>query len=110
MKNTVQKLNKQLSETTKRTSLDQSQQGQAELTMRLIESIEKLIASNKNYSDRILSLTMLLFILALFQLITAIISIPESIKSKWLLAIIVIVSIFYFIDVATRKYGKPKNK
>ena len=79
---------------------------QAEMMRRLKNAIEKLDKNTKNYSGKLIDLTILLFSVALIQIFVSIMVIPET----WLVRISLILMVLYFIYFIIRRVLEKKSK
>ena len=85
-----------------------AQRAQAELTKRLMESIDNLNKSTSRYSDRLLGLTLLLFFIAFIQLIVSLRTISNSLW-VWIACIaIVYYGVYRVIRLLEKKSKKKK--
>jgi len=84
----------------------EAQHAQAELTKRLMDSINSLNQSTSRYSDRLLDLTILLFMVALFQLLVSVSIIP----TLWIIRIGIMDIILYSVYCVLRFLQKKKKK
>lgn len=82
-----------------------AQCAQAELTRRLMESIKQLERSNNRYSDRMLELTILLFIIGFVQIVISIRTVVST-PIQWVMAVV----IFAFFIYWTIRQVRIKNK
>lgn len=83
-----------------------SQEAQAELTKRLIDSINNLNKETSHYSQKLMDLTWILFIVGFLQLFITIKSITGT-MAEWLEVCILVVGVFLLL---VRDYFKDKNK
>jgi len=77
-----------------------------EMMRRLKNSIQDLDKNTRNYSGKLIDLTILLFFVALIQVLVSIIAIPET----WLNKILIFGMVFYAIYYAIRRITAEKNK
>ena len=86
-----------------------AQHAQAELTRRLMISINNSSKETSRYSDRLLDLTILLFFLAVIQIIISLKFASTSLEEWAIYSIIVICAISYIvIDINKIKKNKEK--
>ncbi len=77
-----------------------------EMMRRLKNSIQDLDKNTKNYSGKLIDLTILLFFVALMQVLVSIMAIPET----WLIKILIFGTVIYGIYYIVRRIEERKNK
>ena len=84
----------------------EAQHAQAELTKRLMDSINSLNKSTSRYSDRLLDLTILLFMIAFIQLLVSLGTISTSWKMWIWLMVVVTYVVYYMLRILVKEREK----
>jgi len=77
-----------------------------EMMRRLKNSIQDLDRNTKNYSGKLIDLTILLFFVALIQVFVSVIAIPET----WFTKILIIGTVSYVVYYVIRRITEEKDK
>lgn len=88
---------------------DYSNAAQIEMMRRLKNAIENLDKNTKNYSGKLIDLTILLFFIALIQVVISIMGVPGTWFTQFLMLGTVMYAIYYVIRRLAEKYKNNQN-